>query len=86
MRFSCSIEKYMWRAGVLRLKNSRGTKPKKSLVGTFHGFYPQVDAERGKPLDELKIAAREGRFEEDGWRMGSARCRMTRVSSTVSAR
>lgn len=35
----------------------------------FSVFYPPEDIERGKPDDELKVAAQEGRFEDEGWRL-----------------
>jgi rsbT co-antagonist protein RsbR len=35
----------------------------------FSVFYPPEDIERGKPGHELKIAAQEGRFEDEGWRI-----------------
>ena len=35
----------------------------------FSVFYPPEDIERGKPAYELKVAAQEGRFEDEGWRL-----------------
>jgi PAS domain S-box-containing protein len=35
----------------------------------FSVFYPPEDIERGKPDYELKVAAEEGRFEDEGWRI-----------------
>ena len=35
----------------------------------FSIFYPGEDAERGLPEEELRVAAAEGRFEEDGVRV-----------------
>lgn len=35
----------------------------------FSVFYPREDIEKGKPDYELKIAAQEGRFEDEGWRI-----------------
>jgi anti-anti-sigma factor len=35
----------------------------------FSVFYPPEDIERGKPDDELKVTAEEGRFEDEGWRI-----------------
>ena len=32
-------------------------------------FYPREDVEDDKPARELKVAAEEGRFEDDGWRV-----------------
>jgi PAS domain S-box-containing protein len=33
------------------------------------GFYTQEDAQRGRPATELALAARHGRFADDGWRV-----------------
>jgi PAS domain S-box-containing protein len=35
----------------------------------FSIFYPPEDIERGKPDYELQVAAKEGRFEDEGWRI-----------------
>lgn len=35
----------------------------------FSVFYPREDIESGKPDYELKFAAQEGRFEDEGWRL-----------------
>lgn len=35
----------------------------------FSVFYPREDIEKGKPDYELKVAAQEGRFEDEGWRL-----------------
>jgi PAS domain S-box-containing protein len=35
----------------------------------FSIFYPAKDVERGKPQRELEVAAAEGRFEDEGWRV-----------------
>src|SRR5437762_1196669 len=35
----------------------------------FSVFYPPEDIESGKPDYELKVAAQEGRFEDEGWRI-----------------
>jgi len=35
----------------------------------FSIFYPREDIESGKPDYELKVAAQEGRFEDEGWRL-----------------
>jgi PAS domain S-box-containing protein len=43
---------------------------RKEIVGKhFSIFYPAEDNARGKPERELLTAAREGRFEEEGWRV-----------------
>jgi len=35
----------------------------------FSIFYPREDIEKGKPDYELKVAAQEGRLEDEGWRL-----------------
>jgi rsbT co-antagonist protein RsbR len=35
----------------------------------FSVFYPSKEREEGKPDYELKVAAEEGRFEDEGWRI-----------------
>jgi hypothetical protein len=35
----------------------------------FSTFYPQEDIDSGKPDRELRVAAAEGRFEDEGWRI-----------------
>jgi hypothetical protein len=35
----------------------------------FSVFYTEEDIERGLPGEELRVAAIEGRFEEEGWRV-----------------
>jgi|SRR5690349_12109739 PAS domain S-box-containing protein len=35
----------------------------------FSAFYPREDIESGKPDYELKVAAQDGRFEDEGWRI-----------------
>src|SRR5215207_9231961 len=35
----------------------------------FSVFYTEEDIERGLPAEELRVAAIEGRFEEEGWRV-----------------
>lgn len=35
----------------------------------FSAFYPSEERERGKPDYELQVAAQEGRFEDEGWRI-----------------
>lgn len=40
------------------------------VVGrNFSIFYPPEDVEAGRPARQLEIAVREGRFEEEGWRV-----------------
>jgi PAS domain S-box-containing protein len=54
-----------WNAGAQRIK---GYKPQEILGKHFSCFYPQ-DVRNGKPQWELVIAAQEGRFEDEGWRI-----------------
>ena len=35
----------------------------------FSVFYTEEDVDRGLPGEELRVAAIEGRFEEEGWRV-----------------
>ena len=69
MRFSCSIPQgrvATWNAGAERIKGYRADE----IIGQhFSRFYTQEDIEHGKPERELKIAASEGRLEEEGWRV-----------------
>ena len=55
-----------WNAGAQRIK---GYKPREILGKHFACFYPQEDVQNGKPQWELVIAAKEGRFEDEGWRV-----------------
>src|SRR5690348_82420 len=55
-----------WNAGAQRIKGYRAEE----IIGRhFSQFYPAEDVERGKPAHELKVAAAEGRFEDEGWRV-----------------
>ena len=55
-----------WNSGAERIKGYRGTE----IIGKhFSVFYPQEDIRSGKPQRELEIAAREGRLEDEGWRI-----------------
>ncbi|HEV3481841.1 MAG TPA: sigma 54-interacting transcriptional regulator [Candidatus Acidoferrales bacterium] len=55
-----------WNEGAERIKGYRADE----IIGQhFSRFYSSEDAERGKPEEQLKIAAREGRSEDDGWRI-----------------
>jgi len=61
-----------WNPGAERIKGY--TAPQ--IIGKhFSVFYPPEDAASGKCELELEIATREGRFEEEGWRVrkGGAR-------------
>ncbi|MEO8302223.1 MAG: PAS domain S-box protein, partial [Rhizomicrobium sp.] len=55
-----------WNAGAQRIKGYTAEE----IVGKhFSQFYTDEDREAGKPLRALETATREGRFENEGWRM-----------------
>ena len=55
-----------WNAGAERLKGYRAEE----IIGQhFSTFYPQEAIDRGWPEHELREASREGRFEDEGWRV-----------------
>jgi PAS domain S-box-containing protein len=55
-----------WNTGAERLK---GYKASEIIGRHFSCFYCQDDLRAGKPRRELEIAEKEGRFEEEGWRL-----------------
>jgi PAS domain S-box-containing protein len=55
-----------WNTGAERLKGYRADEV---LGKHFSIFYPPEERTGGKPELELDVAAREGRYEEDGWRV-----------------
>ena len=55
-----------WNSGAERIK---GYTADEILGQHFSKFYPQESVERGKPQHELEVAATEGRFEDEGWRI-----------------
>ena len=55
-----------WNIGAERLK---GYKPSEIIGQHFSKFYPPEDKEARKPERELEIAIREGRVEDEGWRV-----------------
>jgi PAS domain S-box-containing protein len=55
-----------WNRGAQRIK---GYSEDEALGRHFSMFYEQADRDRGHPEEELIIAAREGRYEEEGWRV-----------------
>jgi PAS domain S-box-containing protein len=55
-----------WNRGAERIK---GYKASEIIGSHFSRFYPEEDLRWGKPHWELKIAAKEGRFEDEGWRV-----------------
>jgi PAS domain S-box-containing protein len=55
-----------WTAGAERIKGYRADE----IIGQhFSRFYPQDAIDRGWPAHELRVAATEGRFEDEGWRV-----------------
>jgi PAS domain S-box-containing protein len=55
-----------WNDGARRFKGYT----RDEIVGRhFSIFYPQEDLDAGKPAWELVVAAREGKYEEEGWRV-----------------
>ena len=55
-----------WNHGAERIKGYRADE----ILGQhFSRFYPQESVTRGKPQHELEVAAAEGRFEDEGWRI-----------------
>ena len=55
-----------WNTGAERIKGYRADE----IVGQhFSRFYPAEDIERGKPEYELAVAAEQGHFEDEGWRV-----------------
>lgn len=55
-----------WNPGAERIK---GYSAPEALGRNFEVFYPEEDRAAGKPAKELEIAAREGRYSEEGWRL-----------------
>ena len=55
-----------WNAGAQRLKGYRAEE----IIGrSFKVFYPPEALQAGWPDQELRNAAAEGRFEDEGWRL-----------------
>jgi PAS domain S-box-containing protein len=55
-----------WNAGAERLKGYRAHE----IIGKhFSTFYPPEDLAADKPALELEVAARDGRMEDEGWRV-----------------
>ena len=55
-----------WNIGAQRIK---GYKPSEIIGHHFSRFYPEEDIRNGKPAWELEVAIRDGRFEDEGWRV-----------------
>lgn len=55
-----------WNSGAKRIKGYESSE----IIGKhFSCFYPEEDLRNGKPQWELQVAAKEGRFEDEGWRV-----------------
>jgi PAS domain S-box-containing protein len=55
-----------WNAGAERLK---GYRPEEIIGRHFSRFYTEEDIQRSHPEEELVAALRDGRYEEEGWRV-----------------
>jgi len=55
-----------WNTGAERIK---GYKAWEIIGQHFSRFYPEEDVRSGKPAWELQVAMKEGRFEDEGWRV-----------------
>ena len=55
-----------WNEGAERIK---GYTSEEILGQSFTRFYPTEVVESGWPQHELEVAARDGRFEDEGWRV-----------------
>ncbi len=55
-----------WNAGAERIKGYRANE---ILGANFSTFYPPEEAAQGKPRWELEMAERDGRHEDEGWRV-----------------
>ena len=66
--FALDPEGYIltWNPGAKRFK---GYEAEEIIGKHFSIFYPQDAIDRKHPQYELRVAAREGRFEEEGWRI-----------------
>jgi formate hydrogenlyase transcriptional activator len=55
-----------WNPGAERIK---GYRAEEILGQHFSRFYTEEDVKRGKPAVALRMAAAQGRFEDEGWRV-----------------
>jgi PAS domain S-box-containing protein len=66
--FMLDVQGYVssWNTGAERIKGYAVSE----IIGKhFSIFYPEEDIRAGKPQRELEIAAKEGRLEDEGWRL-----------------
>lgn len=55
-----------WNEGAKKLKGYTNEE----IIGKYFSiFYPEEDILNGKPAHELAVARREGKYEEEGWRL-----------------
>ena len=66
---SCSTPTATSPPGTPAPSASRATAPTEIIGQHFSRFYPPEAIARGWPDDELEVAARDGRFEDEGWRV-----------------
>jgi PAS domain S-box-containing protein len=66
--FMLDAEGYVrsWNVGARHLK---GYLPQEIIGRHFSTFYTDADRARNHPAFELEVATREGRYEEEGWRI-----------------
>jgi PAS domain S-box-containing protein len=70
-----------WNAGAQRINGYTGDE----IIGQhFSKFYPQDAIESGWPDHELQVAAAEGRFQDEGWRIRKDGSRLW-ASVTITA-
>ena len=55
-----------WNPGAERIK---GYRPDEIIGKHFSCFYPSDSVQRGVPEKELETATKDGRFEDEGWRV-----------------
>ena len=55
-----------WNAGAVR---TFGYRAEETVGRSFAMFHPPADVEGGKPRRELEVAERDGRVEDEGWRV-----------------
>jgi PAS domain S-box-containing protein len=55
-----------WNIGAER---TFGYRAEETIGRSFAMFYPPADVESGKPRNELEVAGRDGRIEDEGWRL-----------------
>jgi PAS domain S-box-containing protein len=55
-----------WTRGAQKIK---GYQPHEIIGSHFSRFYPPQDIAAGKPEHELVVAGRDGRIEDEGWRL-----------------